>query len=69
MSRRLDVLSAVQTRSGMQAVKEIWLDRMDFCPWADYTLIQTSLWETDSIIFPLFALKYEWNGTGNVVYS
>ena len=64
MSRQLNVLSAVQTRSGLLAIKEYWLDRVETSAWADYSFIQSSLWESDSIIFPLFALKYEWNGQG-----
>jgi len=59
-----DVLSAVQTRSGLKAVKERWMNSIQSNPWADVNHIQSNLWETDSIIFPLFALKYTWNGKG-----
>ena len=59
-----DVLSAVQTRSGLKAVKNIWLDSLEKYPWADFSHIQENLWETDTITIPLFALKYTWNGSG-----
>ena len=62
----MNVLSAVQTRSGLYAIKETWLDRLESNLWADFSFIQSSLWETDSIIFPLFALKYEWDGQGEI---
>ena len=64
MENNFDVLAAVQTRSGLSAIKEMWLDTIEENPWADYSHIQEGLWETDSIIFPIFALKYEWDGSG-----
>ena len=64
MSRNLNVLSAVQTRSGLMAIKELWMDRIESNAWVDYPHVVSNLWETDSIIFPLFALKYEWDGFG-----
>ena len=64
MSRQLNVLSAVQTRSGLLAVKDMWMDRIESNPWVDYNYAQSSLWEKDAIVFPIFALKYEWDGFG-----
>lgn len=60
----MNILSAVQTRSGLTLVKEKWLEMIEKNPWADFSHIQEGLWETDTIVFPLFALKYTWNGSG-----
>ena len=67
MSRNLNVLSAVQTRSGLMAIKDLWLDRIESNPWVDYSQVLSNLWETDSVIFPLYALKYEWDGFGKIL--
>ena len=66
---RFDPLAAVQTRSGLAAIKNMWLESIISKSWSDFSHIQSGLWETDSIIFPLFALKYEWNGQGEEITS
>lgn len=66
MENNFNVLAAAQTRSGLSAIKEMWLDSIEENPWVDYSYIQEGLWETDSIIFPIFALKYEWDGSGTL---
>lgn len=60
----MDLLAALQTRSGLSAIKTMWLDAMDKNPWANFTHIRAGLWENDSIILPIFALKYKWDGSG-----
>ena len=59
-----DILSAVQTRSGLTVLKDKWINSIQSNPWMDSSHVQSSLWETDSVVFPLFALKYNWNGKG-----
>ena len=61
----MNVLSAVQTRSGLMAIKKHWFQVIEQSPWADFEYIQSSLWDEEALVFPIFAIKYEWNGSGN----
>ena len=60
----MDMLSAVQTRSGLKYVKRQWLAAIAENPWTDYHHVREKLWNENAISFPIFALKYEWSGQG-----
>ena len=68
MNSNSDVLSAVQTRSGLLWLKYSWLNLLEEQTWADSTLVWDKIWNEHALIFPLFALRYNWNGEGNNIY-
>ena len=63
----VDICDTVKSRSGLTCLKLLWLRALDKTPWADYTHIQSCLWETDSVVLPIFAAKYEWDGSGETL--
>ena len=63
----MDILSAVQTRSGLNWVKQIWLEAIENNPWMDSSYVRDSLWIEHALVFPLFAIKYSWNGAGKLL--
>ena len=62
--RDLDFYDLTATRRGLMAIKSRWLDVVDFSNYAEEDLLKKNLEEKSIITVPLFAIKYNWNGTG-----
>ena len=62
--RDLDFYNLTATRRGLMAIKSRWLDVVDFSNYAEEDLLKKNLEENSVITVPLFAIKYNWNGSG-----
>ena len=62
--RDVDFYSLTSTRRGLMAIKSRWLDVVDFSDYAEEELLKKNLEERSVITVPLFATKYNWDGSG-----
>ena len=67
--RPLDFQNLTTTRRGLSLIKLRWMDVVDFSNYAEVDLINSNLENESTIMVPLFAIKYNWTGSGKTYYS
>ena len=64
--RDLDFFDLTSTRRGLMLIKSRWLDVVDFSNYAEESLLKSNLEERSVMTIPLFAVKYNWTGSGTL---
>ena len=55
-------MTAIQTRTGLDILRNNFLAAVEIHPWADKTILEQSLRDSSLILVPLYAIRYDWVG-------
>ena len=62
-------MSHLQTRPGLQIIRDNFMAACEVSPWADKDLVRHTLLEESSVIIPIFAIRYHWLTSGRFKYK
>ena len=57
-------MTHLQTRPGLQIIRDNFMAACEVSPWADKELISESLSVDSVILIPIFAIRYHWLTAG-----
>ena len=60
-------MNHIQTRPGLQIIRDNFMAACEISPWADKELISNCLLEESSVLIPVFAIRYNWLTAGLVL--
>ena len=57
-------MNHLQTRPGLQIIRDNFMAACEVAPWANKELVSTVMTEESSVLIPIFAIRYNWLTAG-----